>query len=216
MNNSIIKYALNIETGKPVLIDEAERKLFYKCANCGNQMVVVKGEQRKKEWHFRHYEDTNCNGGQETVIHKLAKQIIVENSEILIPNEKLSYSQAREEEPFLSIVPDVIVVANNENIYFEIAVTNPVNISKESFYKNGKYKSIEIDLSNISYDIRLDDLKVLVLNQESNKRKIFWAEESNNKKNSSDNYLLAILLGIGTFVLGFFIFGRKSKSKKRF
>jgi len=76
--------------------------------------------------------------------------------------------------------------------------------------------SIEIDLSNISYDIRLDDLKVLVLNQESNKRKIFWAEESNNKKNSSDNYLLAILLGIGTFVLGFFIFGRKSKSKKRF
>jgi len=174
MTNTIIKYALDQLTDKPVFIENAANGLACncKCEKCGEKLEAIQG--KVNEWHFRHYKDTNCIGGQETAIHKLAKQIIVENSQILIPDQTLFYSQARQEEKFSLIIPDVTVFANGHNIYFEIAVTNPVDTSKEVFYKRGQYKSIEIDLTNISYNTSPEELKKMILYQANNKRKIFW------------------------------------------
>ena len=82
------------------------------------------------------------------------------------------YSQARQEERFESIIPDVTVFANGHNTYFEILVTHRVDNLKETFYKAGQHKSIEIDLSNISYHTSPEKLEELVL-RTAERRKIF-------------------------------------------
>lgn len=174
-----IKYTLDKVTGKPVHIRNASNGLDCNCicaeSECGKIMIAVQGDVN--EWHFRHDIESNCKGGQETAIHKLAKQFIVENSQIQIPGETLIYTNARQEERLSSIIPDVTVVANGQNIHFEVVVTNPIDGIKEMFYKNGEHKCIEIDLRNISPFITPEELKNLVLNQIDNKRKIFWERE---------------------------------------
>ncbi len=212
MTNNIIKYSLDQQTGKSMFIKNVLNGLSCNCicAKCGKKMVAVQGAE--KEWHFRHHEDTDCIGGQETAIHKLAKQIIIDNSEMLIEKEVLLYSEARQEESFLSIIPDVTILSSGENVYFEIAVTHHVESSKENFYKNGFYKSIEIDLSNISYNITPNELEHIVLRDTSNKRKIFWSIEQSNKKTNSENFIWVILLAIGTF---FLLFWRRKPRRNR-
>jgi hypothetical protein len=218
MTDIIIKYALDLRTDDIVFIDNAERK-FHKCSKCQQRLTPVKGEARKKEWHFRHQIDSDCTGGQETLIHKLAKQFICENFQILIPYETLIYSQARQEKRFESIIPDVTVFANGHNVYFEVAVTNPVDTLKESFYKSGQHKSVEIDLTGIPYDIRPKDLKEMVLYQADNKRKIFWepiSETIYQVKQDKESLWKHPVVILGYIVVGLFLLykGYKWVTKK--
>lgn len=176
MTKSIIKYALSNVTGKPVYIDIASNGLSCdcSCAKCNEKMVAVQGKsENHREWHFRHHIDSDCLGGQETAIHKLAKQIIVDNSKILIPGDTLFYSNPKQEAKFWAIIPDVSVTSNGGEIHFEIVVTHPVDSIKETFYREGNHKSIEIDLKNISYDIVPKELEELVLHHVENKRIFF-------------------------------------------
>lgn len=198
MAGVIIKYSIEKDTGESIYIENAKNGLLCNCIcpDCEGRMVAVQGEQRKREWHFRHHEDTNCQGGIETALHKYAKQIIVENSEILISGSKLTYSKARQEEPLFSIVPDVSVVSNDENIYFEIVVTNPVNIQKEDFYKTGGHKSIEIDISSVSREIAAEELKDLILNKDLYKRKIYWPSEKQAETDGNGGWLLLLVAAI--------------------
>ena len=209
MTTSIIKYALSNLTGKPVYIDVASNGLSCNCscAKCGEKMVAVQGKsENHREWHFRHHIDSDCLGGQETAIHKLAKQIIVDNSQILIPNDTLIYSQARQEIKLGSFIPDVTVFANGHDIHFEIAVTNPVDKLKETFYKSGQHKSIEIDLTNISYDTTPNELEELVL-KTSKRKKIFW-EAATVTSNTQDKQhwwtnplsVIGLIIGIAFIV----------------
>lgn len=219
MTDIIIKYALDSATNNVVFIDNAERR-FYKCQKCQQQLIPVKGEARKKEWHFRHKDESNCSGGQETLIHKLAKNIICENYKITISDETLIYSLARQEERFDSIIPDVTVLSDGSNIYFEIAVTNPIDILKENFYKSGRHKSIEIDLTDISYNISPDDLKHKVLCQTNNKRKIFWMpiyESNYQTMKDKDRWWAypAAIFGYFTVAIVFLYFGYKKLTKKK-
>lgn len=213
MADVIIKYALGRTTGESVFIDNASNGISCNCvcANCGKIMIAVQGEQRKREWHFRHHEETNCTGGQETAIHKFAKQIIVENNQIAIPNEVLIYSQARQEESFLSIIPDVVVVSNNCNVFFEVTVTHGIDAFKRGVYLNGQHKSIEIDLREIAYDISPDELKKMVLHQINNKRKIYWQSEEKKKEEE-----IPLLVKIGFFFLGFLLLKSLFTKKNRY
>jgi hypothetical protein len=180
MTENIIKFALDSTTKKPVFINDAANGLSCNCicAKCNDRMLAIQGKSANhREWHFRHDNDSDCKGGQETILHRRAKQIIVDNFQIKIPNQILTYSQARQEEKFHSIIPDVTVFANGHDIYFEVEVTNPVDSFKESFYQSGQYKSIKIDLTNIPYDMPVKELEELVLRQVDNKRIIFWEPE---------------------------------------
>ncbi len=170
-------------------------------------MVAVQGKsENHREWHFRHHIDSDCLGGQETAIHKLAKQIIVDNSQILIPSETLVYSQARQEIKLGSFIPDVTVFANGHDIHFEIAVTHPVDKQKETFYKSGQHKSIEIDLTNISYDTTPNELEKLVL--KTAQRKIIFWQTATVIPNTQDKQqwwtnpftVIGIIFGIGFII----------------
>lgn len=215
MTNSI-RYAIHEKTNKIVYIKNADNGLSCncKCLVCDERLEAVQGQTR--EWYFRHNKNPNCKGGQETAIHKLSKQIIVDNSQIVIPGSILYYSQTRQEERFSSIIPDVTVLANGQDVHFEIAVTNPVDSLKETFYKNGKHKSVEINLTNISYDIEPKELEKLVLNRVENKRKIYWESNFSTQQNSkTTNSFWGSLIGIGAIVLGFILLRRLWTKKNR-
>jgi hypothetical protein len=174
MSNSKFKYALDRLTGIPVLIKNAQNGLACNCicAGCGKAMVAAQGTEN--EWHFRHYEPTNCTGGLETILHKRAKEIIVKASQMSIPGHSLFYSNARVETSLGVLRPDVTVEFNGQDIHIEIRVTNAKKDKQIQYYKSNELKSIEINLSGLAYDMSLEELTGLVLNDTSNKTIFFW------------------------------------------
>ncbi len=215
MAGVIIKYSIDMDTGKSIYIEDAPNGLLCNCicSECGGKMLAVQGEQRKREWHYRHHEDSNCQGGIETALHKYIKQIIVENSEIKIPGERLVYSNARQEERLFSIIPDVSIISNNENIYFEIVVTNAMNPQKDNFYKAGKHKSIEIDVSSISREINPEELRNLILNKDQYKRKIYWSSQNQAESSGNDEGWFWLTIAV---IFAALVFWKPSKRKRRY
>lgn len=203
---NIIKYAIDNTTKNIIHIDNADNGLNCNCncAKCGARMVAVQGKSiNHREWHFRHHIESDCLGGQETAIHKLAKQIIADNTQIVIPNGILFYTSPRLENRFESIIPDISVTSTSDgiDIHFEILVTHPVDSLKEEFYYKGEHKSIEINLKNISYNVNPEELKEIVLNRVDNKRIIFWErKEQIKQENKTDNNAWEWLIGIGVFI----------------
>lgn len=128
-----IKYALYEPTQRVMYIDKAARGLACncRCFECKEKLEAVQGDIR--EWHFRHSNNTNCQGGPETAIHTLAKQIIADNSTIVIPGGNLYYSEPKIEQWLEQYKPDVSVVADGLAVHFEILVTHAVDEGKKLF-----------------------------------------------------------------------------------
>lgn len=177
MQKTIIKYAINKTTQKVEHIDNVANGLLCHCicVECGNEMEAIQGE--KREWHFRHRIDSKCKGGLETAIHKLAKEIIVNNSQITLPFQTLYYCDAKPEARFEDIIPDVSVLSDGKSVYIEIYVCHKVEPEKEKFYKNRELNSFEIDLSQVSYTTTVKEIEELVLRNPTNKKILYWEGE---------------------------------------
>lgn len=208
------KIGINKNTRELIFIQDANKGLSCGCicADCGKNFVAVKGQ--KNEWHFRHFEESNCKGGQETALHLLAKRIISKNSKINLPYYgEISYENATEEIYFTKFIPDVTAIVNGEKMFFEVRVTHAVDSRKEDFYKKGKHKSIEIDLKDYHFT-SYEHLENRIINEIESKKIIYW-ENPNIEKEGVD--IRIILFGILLF-LGFSIFAcsvdNKRKSKR--
>jgi hypothetical protein len=194
--SSQIGYALHASSGRIIHISEAERglKCHCRCIECGAELEAVKGDIR--DHHFRHAEDKACGGGQETAIHILAKQIIADNTEIIIPGRRLLYSNATIERWLDRKRPDVTCWVNDRPVYFEIMVNNQVKKEKKQFYANGKHNCIEIDLSDKEiWRLSPEQLKELVLEKTYNKHIINWEEattKAHNRISLSDLFWIII------------------------
>ncbi len=196
-------------TGKIVTIAEVKRGLTCDCVcpNCGKVFVAAQGD--KNDWHFRHYEETNCKGGQETALHFLAKEIIASNSEITLPiHGTISYDNVVKEIYFQTIQPDVTANTNGQNLFFEVLVTHRVDTAKEKFYKDGEHKSVEINLQNFNFKTK-EDLAIEILTKCNNKRLIFWEKKVVVEKSNDNSWIGWLVLGVFAF------FGLKSLFQKR-
>ena len=90
----------------------------------------MQGEVRTK--HFRHHININCKGAQETALHDLAKQILVDNLQIAIPAYGvISYSNPIPEIALEKRRPDVTATFDGKPIYFEIFVSHAIEEDKE-------------------------------------------------------------------------------------
>ncbi len=67
-------YAIHLDFGNLVHVDQAKREEIYVCPCCGFEMRPHMGKVRR--WHFTHKADANCN--YETYLHKVAKTRIQE------------------------------------------------------------------------------------------------------------------------------------------
>ncbi len=212
---AIIKYAINKDSLQAIHINDAENGLACNCncEKCNQSLIAVQGKsENPREWHFRHHIDTNCNGGQETALHQMAKQILVENLQIIIPKfGRINYSNAVAEKELVSIRPDVSAVYANQIIYFEVAVTHFNEPDKNQFFFDGKHRSVEINLSKTSRDISPEELKLFIICNTDIKRIIYWESRTFDIfKIIKENPIAASIVAIGTFLL----IRSKLKSKK--
>jgi hypothetical protein len=180
-------------TGLVVLIEEAENGLDCNCEcfECGDRLVAEQGKSGKRAWNFKHHKnsDTTCSGGQETALHQLAKEMILSNTSIQIPDERLSYSEPIAEKPLGTFIPDVTVYSNYGAVHFEVVVKHWETDEKIQFYKLGKHKSVRIDLSQVSYSFSRAEIMTLVIDEVKNKFKIYWSDdlEQSGKKEPKSN-----------------------------
>src|SRR5438067_1886234 len=64
-------------------VQETGLKCNCVCYECGNPLEAVLNTTYKK--HFRHSNKSNCSPSPETQLHLLAKEIILNNNQIYIP-----------------------------------------------------------------------------------------------------------------------------------
>jgi hypothetical protein len=179
-STAIINKGKYLPTGKIITIDEASRGGDCNCIcpneGCGIRLVAAKGEINID--HFRHAEETDCKGGQETALHQLGKEILLAHHQINIPaHGRIVYTDQIAEKPLGAFRPDITATYKDAPIYFEIIVTNKPSFSKEYFLLSEKHRSIAIDLSKyVGSGIR-SEIEQAVLEKLSNKRIIFWEDE---------------------------------------
>lgn len=206
--SNIIKIAFHLPTQKFIHIDNASNGLSCncECLKCNERLEAIQGEVRTK--HFRHHTNLNCEGSQETALHELGKQILVDNYEIAIPKHgTIKYLNAVAEKRLETKRPDVSATFDGQQIFFEIFVSHAVDNGKEKFFIDKKYKSVEINLSDCTAS-SFEEIKKLVLYETINKKVFYWTDETlieteKQKAKQSDNSWIGQLLAgvIGFFVL---------------
>lgn len=144
------------------------------CVECQTPLEACQGLIRK--WYFRHQSQTNCNGGPMTAIHLLAQQLLVGSQVIQTGSGPVSYESGEIEYriPSSNYKTDVAgVKADGARIAIEIFVSHRVDEMKLKFLREQKIHSLEIDISDIDFDIKPDDLLHILLNDSRRQKVIF-------------------------------------------
>ena len=185
MSNPTLEYGLS-DNGMMKYIRDVPKGLDCdcKCPACGCKLVARQGD--KLAWHFAHHNSDECPYARETALHCLAKQILSEASEIWLPKIPLNpYANFEEnlfdegfymlqdrpvlETPLYNIVPDVILIVNNEKIIVEVHVTHAVDNLKLEKIIDHSISAIEVDLH--PDDINdIDTLRTKLLGKSTCKR----------------------------------------------
>lgn len=157
--------------GGTILISDHRAKSLkgLVCMACGTQLIAVKGAERA--WHFRHRSDRDCRHGGETALHLLAKAVLEQRPEILLPaimvqtrdmSEEIKPAQwvklagvrlERREDGF---VPDVQAEIDETPLFIEVRVTHAVDIEKGHRIAARGVSTVEIDLSGLPRRSSLD------------------------------------------------------------
>jgi hypothetical protein len=157
---------------------KAKSESFF-CAGCGLNVIAVKSDARKKDWHFRHPPSSDITTCRNKALHDLAVQILVENTKVVISKDlSIEYDTPRKEVSFFSRRSDVTVNYLGQDVHFEVYVTHDCEEEKLEVYRNNKIKGILIDLSDPSLrSATAEEIKEKVLNSFKNKKVIYWEDK---------------------------------------
>lgn len=183
MHTNLIKYA--VDTKKELVhIDDVLRGRACNCfcPSCGQPLIARKG--LKNEHSFAHESGSECPHAYETVLHLLAKEVLLEGCRLTLPplnmskeneykrefqtdyfiRDKLTiqpdYVQA--EEQLYDFIPDLLVGYKNRKLIVEIYVTHKVDEEKLLKIRKSGISAIEVDLSKIERDITKEDMKAIL------------------------------------------------------
>ena len=191
--------ALN-ENNKLVNIEQVERGLACQCTcfECGEAVIARKGEI--KEHHFAHASNkASCTINPESVLHKYAKEVILESMGLMLPalpesdNEAAwwTFENLLPEFSLGLIRPDLIGYFDGEPILIEIAVTHFIDAEKLKRIEVLKSKCIQIDLSPLlKSDIAIPSIeaKQQILENIENRRWVypFPSEETSAQQKATN------------------------------
>lgn len=154
------------------------------CPSCKSQLIAAKGS--KKQHHFKHNFDRECEGGLESAIHLSAKQMIMERKEITLPELTLttmkidskemkytesetvtqcravSFDSVQDEKELHGMKADILASAGNRHLIIEIFYRHKVDDQKREKIITSNISAIEINLSALTQE----DLK---------DRETFWS-----------------------------------------
>ena len=215
--SATITLARQESTGKISYINDVikEQHTGFFCVGCCKRMIAIKSVARKKDWHFRHSEETMCTGGRDAALHNFAVQILLENTAINISKKlQIDYTEPRKEVTIFGKRSDVTVKYQNEDVHFEVFVTHDLVQEKIDLYKSNKIKCIRIDLSDKTLlTAPPENIINAVLNQTKNKTEIYWEDK---KQNETDFYWEQLLF-LATAFIGIHYFKKQfSKSKRKY
>ncbi len=129
------------------------------CPGCKARLVARKGPVN--DHHFGHYGIAPCAKAVESALHKLAKQVLNDRRELLLPEvvakvgdrtlttypqEVHRFDDAVLEYHLDDIVPDVIVRKGTHRLLVEIYVTHRCGPDKISYIRGRGFSCLEIDL----------------------------------------------------------------------
>lgn len=137
------------------------------CIGCGSRLIAKQGT--KNQWHFSHYNLSSCDGGFETALHLLAKEVFLTFKTLVLPPkiifhkennltetativkslQKIEIDECFIEMQLENIRPDILVVAKGHKLIIEIAVTHFIDDTKRHNIEKLGISCIEIDLSHL-------------------------------------------------------------------
>ena len=123
------------------------------CPACGEMLVAKKGSKVIPRGSFT-FPGTNKS------------EIISNETEICIDHIEL-------EKRFDDIIPDIVVYSGGKYFFVEIFITHQVDEKKLAKLKKANISTIEIDLSSVNYMISPEELKVVLLQSNENKKWIY-------------------------------------------
>ncbi len=86
MTALLLPFATRLSDGRLVSPDEVERGMACNCACPGCKVAVLAKQGTEREWHFAHAKGEKCAEGYEVSIHELAKQMLRQRKELLLPS----------------------------------------------------------------------------------------------------------------------------------
>jgi hypothetical protein len=183
-------------------VDEVERGLACgcRCPVCHQPVMAKQGEI--KEWHFAHASGADCLNAGETALHMAAKQILLSERGLTVPEVVLSANYklpdgregsatVRRSEAWIDMIdvksevrfgnfkPDIVGYFSGSIIFIEIAVSHFVDDEKRSKLADASVATLEINLSAIARDeVSWSTLKEAVIDSVENKHWIIELEKS--------------------------------------
>ncbi len=135
--------------------------------------------------HFAHMPGASCSGAAETALHRMAKQIVEESRELLLPDVTAKYKEEialihksrlvkfdtikQEYIGFTDFVPDLFLDLNGHSLIVEIYVTHACDEEKIEKLRMAGIAALEIDISDVNRAYKPEFLRDVVL--ETAKRK---------------------------------------------
>lgn len=167
------------------------------CPSCSGKLIANKGPI--KTHHFAHHSDRNCVAAYETMLHKLAKQVITDKKEVMLPPVVAKYKSSTKSicdavmftldevviEPDRGgIRPDVLgrrkVEDGTKELFIEFAVTHPCEPEKKELIRERKVAAIEIDLSKVPRNGSKEEMEQAIIT--APRIWLFNAREENAKE----------------------------------
>lgn len=167
---------------EPVHINQVQRGKGCNlvCPACRDPLIAVKGNERQH--HFRHETESECARNPESAIHIVAKKLIAERKQIMLPKFEFSLSAkdskgkehrteivtvlsekivsldaVQVEKELYGMIVDILAEKDNVPLIIEIFYSHKVDDNKRKKIIDSRISAIEIDLSGLTYD----DLKDL-------------------------------------------------------
>lgn len=182
-NNGVIRH-----------VDEVKRGLACecRCPVCHGAVMAKQGEV--KGWHFAHVSGTDCQHAGETALHLAAKQLLINECGLMVPETTVTTSyqlpdgregsamvnrpemwldllDVKAEVNFGDIKPDIVGYLADAILFVEIAVSHFIDEEKAQKLEQAGVATLEIDLSHVVRDdTDWDGLRNAVLESIDNKK----------------------------------------------
>lgn len=182
-----LKYGLEGTSGRLVDVDSVANGLQCGCVcpYC-KQRLVAKNGGTKREHHFAHHSESECDGARMTALHMLAQQIIQEKKAIMLPDyngqffqkqtSRIQFNKIALEASAENLRPDCIgtKIGNDQkehSLWIEILVTHQVDETKQKEIQSRNVSCIEIDLSDmLNTDYSVESIAHRLLNEKGDRK----------------------------------------------
>lgn len=142
-----------LKDGRMVNVEEVDngKACGCICPQCGEALVARNGGKMMMA-HFAHQGETKCTNAVETMLHRLAKEIMAEHKEIMLPaydaypGGKMTFDDIQIEKQRDGLQPDCTGLKRGHELWIEFRVTHAVETNKRQYVINHRQGCIEIDL----------------------------------------------------------------------